>query len=254
MMGLTGVYHEATAPDRKALENILQQYEEALNEKPVNMTIRKRRVALLKSLGRTEGAIAGLVELLDASPTDAEAWSELAELYFAQMLYTQAVYSMEEVLLVMPNAWNMHARLGEMLFVSSINSKEEHLQLKSLVQSLKSFCRSVELCHDYLRGYYGLKLVTTKLKAMSGKESMIADDDFQAPSLPLVQRLSELSTSKLAEIVRKASTQTPGWEGYEEPEIIAARELLNRKYFQALYSLCYIFLMIYSGDTAPILK
>lgn len=28
-----------------------------------------------------------------------------------------------------------------------------------LAESLRRFCRSIELCDDYLRGYYGLKLV-----------------------------------------------------------------------------------------------
>lgn len=30
---------------------------------------------------------------------------------------------------------------------------------KYLAEALKRFARSVELCDDYLRGYYGLKLV-----------------------------------------------------------------------------------------------
>lgn len=31
---------------------------------------------------------------------------------------------------------------------------------KHLAEALKRFTRSVELCDDYLRGYYGLKLVS----------------------------------------------------------------------------------------------
>lgn len=30
---------------------------------------------------------------------------------------------------------------------------------KYLIESFRRFCRSIELCDDYLRGYYGLKLV-----------------------------------------------------------------------------------------------
>ena len=52
-------------------------------------------------------AIAALVELLDSSPTDAEAWSELSDLYHSQGLYQQAIFSLEEVLLITPNAWNV---------------------------------------------------------------------------------------------------------------------------------------------------
>lgn len=31
---------------------------------------------------------------------------------------------------------------------------------KHYAEALKRFCRSIELCDDYLRGYYGLKLVS----------------------------------------------------------------------------------------------
>ncbi len=67
----------------------------------------KRRVALLRSLSRTADAIQALVKLLEASPTDIEAWTELSDLYFAQGLFSQAEFCLEEVLLVTPNAWNV---------------------------------------------------------------------------------------------------------------------------------------------------
>lgn len=235
VMGLVGVYHEAIAPDEKALNAILRSYEEAIQEKPTNMTIRKRHVSLLKSMGRTDGATAALVDLIDASPVDAEAWTELAELYFEQGLYAQSIYSVEEALIIMPNAWNVHARLGEIVYVSVASSTSDGALLKGLTRSLKSFCRSVELCDDYLRGHYGLKLTTARLLQTLnkiGNNSVAirdtADDDFAPPSVSTVQRLNEMSTSRLAEIVRKASLKTAGWEGYGESEVIAARELLDR--------------------------
>lgn len=51
----------------------------------------------------------------------------------------------------------MHARLGEVLYMAATAS--DGPQLKRLTESLKRFSRSIELCDDYLRGYYGLKLV-----------------------------------------------------------------------------------------------
>ena len=66
-------------------------------------------IALLRSLSRPDDAIAALVRLLDSSPTDAEAWSELSELYLRQGLYGQAIFSLEEVLLITPFAWNVSA-------------------------------------------------------------------------------------------------------------------------------------------------
>lgn len=45
--------------------------------------------------------------MLEYSPTDAEGWSELSELYLAQGVYAQAIYALEEVLIISPNAWNV---------------------------------------------------------------------------------------------------------------------------------------------------
>ena len=79
----------------------------------------KRRIALLRSLGKINGAIDALVDLLDASPTDIEAWSELADLYLSQGFFAQAEYCLEEILLVAPNAWNV-CRYGPHTLAGSI--------------------------------------------------------------------------------------------------------------------------------------
>lgn len=107
VMALKGIYEEAVAENDQALEKILRSYEELLQHDPTNMPIRKRRIALLKSMSKASEAISTLTELLDFSPVDAEAWAELSELYFSQGAYQQAMFSLEEVLLIMPNAWNV---------------------------------------------------------------------------------------------------------------------------------------------------
>ena len=50
-----------------------------------------------------------MVKLLEISPTDAEAWAELSDMYMAEALYPQAVFCLEEVLLITPNAWNVRS-------------------------------------------------------------------------------------------------------------------------------------------------
>lgn len=139
--------------------------------------IAKRRIALLKTLKRIPEAITALNQFLDSSPTDAEAWAELAELFISQGMYLQGIFAVEEVLLITPNAWNVsfvpiwclwpvlilaqiHARLGEILYMAA--STNESGSEKYLAQSMRRFCRSVELCDDYLRGYYGLTLVSVQ--------------------------------------------------------------------------------------------
>lgn len=48
------------------------------------------------------------------------------------------------------------------------------------------------------------------------------------PSTHIIQKLEEIATNKLAEMIRNYKSGKKGWQGYEEAEIIAARELLDR--------------------------
>ncbi|KAM0802582.1 hypothetical protein BDR22DRAFT_803141 [Usnea florida] len=158
IMGLRGLYQEAVAKDDTALEKVLQEYNEVLAENTLNTPVAKRRIALLRHLSRTADAIDALTELLESSPTDTEAWTELSDLYRAQNMFPQAVFCLEEVLLVAPNAWNIHAHLGEVLYISAL-SDNKNSEISILTEAMRRFCRSIELCNGYLRGYFGLKMV-----------------------------------------------------------------------------------------------
>ncbi|KAH9844453.1 TPR repeat protein oca3 [Teratosphaeria destructans] len=240
VLALNGLYEEATAKDETELAEVLKGYDELLKVDPGIFPIRKRRAALLRAMGRTADAIAALTNLLDQSPTDAEAWSELSDLYVREGMYKQAIYCLEEVLLVMPNAWNMHARMGEVTFLAATRGQEGE-QTRQLGESVRRFCRSLELCEDYLRGFYGLKLSTDRLmralEAGSGGggggkvarrgEADPGTGDLAPPSVETVKKLNEVATSKLGEIVRRAGSGEKGWDGYSEAELKAARELLE---------------------------
>jgi len=204
------------------------EYETILGANATNIPVAKRRVALLKSTGKIPEAIAALNSLVDFNPTDAESWAELADLYLSQGLYSQAIFALEEVLVLTPNAWNMHARLGEVLYMAA--SASEGSSQQQLVESVKRFSRSIELCDDYLRGYYGLKLVTNKLIQEPSKPSRQTDsEEWALPDVTALQKLNELATQKLADIVRRNGAQEKLWQGYDESEVAAARDLLSKE-------------------------
>ncbi|KAI1404605.1 TPR-like protein [Hypoxylon fuscum] len=225
IMALKGLLKEADADDDATLDVILKEYDQILQENPTNIPILKRRVALLRSTGRISEAVPALISLLDISPTDAEAWAELADLYFSQGLYSQTIFALEEVLVLQPNSWNVHARLGEVLFVAAKSSDNP----SQLAEALKRFSRSIELCDDYLRGYYGLKLTAKQLLSNPPKASSnrTGSEGFAVPDTATLSKLDEVATEKLAEIVRRSSAGERGWQGYDEAEIKAARELLE---------------------------
>jgi tetratricopeptide (TPR) repeat protein len=107
IVALRGIYNESVAQTPEQLEQVFEGYEKILREDPTNMSVRKRRVAVLKSLDRIPDAITAITVLLENSPTDVEAWAEASELYATQAAWGQAIYCAEEVLLIMPNAWSV---------------------------------------------------------------------------------------------------------------------------------------------------
>ncbi|TDZ32247.1 TPR repeat protein oca3 [Colletotrichum spinosum] len=228
IMAFKGLVKEADADNDGELVQVLKEYETILGQNATNIPVAKRRVALLKSTGKISDAIAALNSLLDFSPTDAESWAELADLYLSQGLYSQAIFALEEVLVLTPNAWNIHARMGEILYMAS--SASEAPSQQQLTESVKRFCRSIELCDDYLRGYYGLKLVTNKLLKESSKSSRQTDsEDWVLPDPSTIQKLNQTATQKLADIVRHHGAKERLWQGYDESEVAAARDLLSKE-------------------------
>lgn len=108
----------------------------------------KRRVALLRSLKRPTEAINQLTLLLDTFPNDTESWAELSDLYISQDMFSQASFCLEELILLQPFSHYVQAQYAEVLWI-----------LGKEACALKYWCRSVELCGDFLRGWFGVKTV-----------------------------------------------------------------------------------------------
>ncbi|XP_037085176.1 ER membrane protein complex subunit 2-like isoform X2 [Pollicipes pollicipes] len=78
-------------------------YDAILRKDETNTVVRKRKIAVLKSLGKTTEAIKELVEYLKKFMSDTEGWMELADLYVSEQDYSKAAYCMEELLLHNPH-------------------------------------------------------------------------------------------------------------------------------------------------------
>ncbi|KAF3942065.1 hypothetical protein ABW19_dt0202707 [Dactylella cylindrospora] len=220
IMALQGIYDEVTANNHSQLEEVLKNYAEVLKDDPSNFPIAKRRISLLHHLNRKADAISALTSLLDVNPTDAEAWTQLAEYYFEISMYSQAIYCLEEVLLIIPNAYNIHARLGEINYVAAEAAGAKDV-VERLEGSLRWYLRAVELCDGYLRGYYGVKLVTGKLlqSKFSSANRTIPEEK--------VNKLNSVATVHLNDIVKGSEAGKKGFTGYDAGEVAAAKELLE---------------------------
>lgn len=67
----------------------------------------------------------------------------------------------------------MHARLAEVLLMAASTASDSPQGY--LAESVKRFCRSVELCDDYLRGYYGLKKVGQRTRPSQTLLGIVTD-------------------------------------------------------------------------------
>ncbi|MCJ1356398.1 MAG: hypothetical protein MMC33_006393 [Icmadophila ericetorum] len=237
LAALQGLYEEATAADDLALDKLLSEYETIILNDPTNTHVLKRRVALLQDLSRQTDAIEALTELLETSPTDVEAWAELSDLYVSQAMYPQAIFCLEEVLLIAPNAWNIHARLGEISYLNSLsssNSNEAAIE-RLLVAATRHYCRSIELCEGYLRGLYGLKLTTDRFLEVVQRDDRregahkANSDATGSPSLPLqdMRMLNKKTTKILKSIVRGKEAGNFSHLGYSDSEVGAVKDLLG---------------------------
>lgn len=220
IMGLRGLYQEAEAKTEEDLRRILQGYNQIIKEDPMNIPIHKRRTALIRSVGMPGDALECLVQFLASFPSDTEAWCELSDLYQQQGLNQQAIFCMEEALLLAPNAWNLHARLGELNYLASQSAQEGVAANEMyLTEAVHRFARSVELCQDYLRGYYGLKLATDKLSSLPQSKST---DGLASETL---QRLNTTAVVKLKHIIEQSPSTA---SGPRRAELIAAQALLDQ--------------------------
>uniref|UniRef100_A0A093V5W2 ER membrane protein complex subunit 2 n=1 Tax=Talaromyces marneffei PM1 TaxID=1077442 RepID=A0A093V5W2_TALMA len=215
IMGLRGLYQEATAKDPSALEVILKEYNKILAGNAVNVPILKRRIALLRSMNKNDEAVSALVDYLEAFPTDAEAWCELGDLYQSNAMSAQAIFSLEEALLITPNSWNLHARLGEILYISTMSADRSISTTQTLSRSVKHFLRSLELCDDYVRGLYGLIMI------QSGAE---ASADFEVPSVKTLEELRSMAIQKAEKLIQSQQSVTHQPDG-----LVSLKELVQQK-------------------------
>ncbi|KAF9900119.1 ER membrane complex subunit 2 [Linnemannia zychae] len=177
-----------------------QIYKAILEEDETNVLASKRQVMLLRSMGLPSEAIAALVKYLDINYTDFEGWLQLADLYLEELLYGQAAYCMEEVLMLQPQNHIFHLKYAEILYT------QDSIQL-----ALKQFCRVVELCKDHVRGLYGIKLCASRLlKAAPSKDAAATShEDLEAMDLLATERLIALygAPGAAAESSKVASTK-----------------------------------------------
>ena len=90
-------------------------YDGILAKAPSHEGARKRKIAILRSRGKTAAAASALVEYLDTFQADADAWLELADVYTSLGMYRQAAFCWQELVAAAPGAGPWHCAYAQVL-------------------------------------------------------------------------------------------------------------------------------------------
>jgi tetratricopeptide (TPR) repeat protein len=140
----------------------LEKYDEALKcldtmikKDNTNSAAYKRKIAILKSQGKTSEAIKELAEYLNKFMSDQEAWSELCDLYLSEADYSRAAFCAEELILHNPHNFFVHQRLADIRYTMG--------GIENLKMAVSYYTEALKLNADSMRALFGLFLAASSL-------------------------------------------------------------------------------------------
>eukprot|EP00741_Cyanophora_paradoxa_P003840 tig00000718_g3734.t1 len=144
-------------------------YTQLLSEDAANPIVLKRRVAIHKAQGQWGAAVDALNAYLKVYQADADAWSELADLYISLHQFTSAQFCFEELILSAPQNSTFHLKYAEVLFTIG--------GLENFKMARKYYIHSMRLAGTMsLRCLYGCLMATVAVAAaLRGKSKESAE-------------------------------------------------------------------------------
>lgn len=116
------------------LTEALREYQSLLKEDHLDTVSMKRLVCIAKARNEKDQAIILLKEYLSVFVSDAEAWLELADLYFSLNMFQNAAFCMEELITISPQNYHYYVKYAEVYMSNQrsiiINSPRFYTQLE----------------------------------------------------------------------------------------------------------------------------
>ncbi|KAG6888275.1 hypothetical protein C0992_008956 [Termitomyces sp. T32_za158] len=191
MDALTGIRMEASV----STDIVLQNYKELLDADPTNIAVWKRRISVLRRIGKIDLAVEELSKLLDTFYTDTEGWLELADIYTSCNQYTHALEALSHALILAPQNPFTALQFAETAYTAG-----------DVPLALKMFLVVIDMIeHDVppddppkgirIRAWYGVKHCSRQLVAAE-KYAQSASGTVVAP-LEKLRLIEELATERV---------------------------------------------------------
>ncbi|AMD22994.1 HHR225Cp [Eremothecium sinecaudum] len=156
---------QITEGDLKAVTYLKRLRDEVLEfdtDSADYLFIEKKILAIERATLSQEVYIGKMLSLLEKFPLDGELWWALASEYSSIGQFDKAAYCLEEVIVIAPFAYNVFAKLGEVLYYSATCGKK--LNKVVLQEALDNCLRAVELSETCLKAWSFIAVISDKLK------------------------------------------------------------------------------------------
>ncbi|KAF9232638.1 TPR-like protein [Melanogaster broomeanus] len=190
---ITGIRMEVTEPPEIALK----YYAELLEADSANAAIWKRRISILRRIGKIDKTVTELTQYLDTFYTDVEGWLELADIYATCNQYEYSLQALMHVLLLAPqNPFHV------------LQAAETAYTAGDLPLSIKMFLTVIDMTDGddsesliestplgiTVRAWYGVKLCAKRI-ARDSRLATISSSNTSPPKH--VEMLDVLATERL---------------------------------------------------------
>jgi tetratricopeptide (TPR) repeat protein len=188
---LAGIRMEASESPAMALA----YYDGLLETDPSSAVFWKRRISVLRRMGKVEKTVEELNQFLDTFYNDVDAWNELADIYAECNQYTSSLQALSHLLLLNPQNSFYFLKFAETAYTSG-----------DLPLSLKMFLIVLDMCEREeeiakqpptgiaIRAWFGVKQSARKLLATPNPHS-----HSQTPIPQNVELLDQLATERILE-------------------------------------------------------
>ncbi|TFK31869.1 hypothetical protein BDQ12DRAFT_659923 [Crucibulum laeve] len=205
---LVGIRKEAS----ESPESVLRYYDGVLEEDSANAAIWKRRISVLKRIGKTEKAVDELSKFLDTFYTDVEGWLELADIYSSCNQYTSSLQALSHALVLAPQNPFTALQFAETAYTAG----DLPLALKMFLVVTEMVERDIPAPEDSaptgisVRAWWGVKLCSRRL-IESPPSSPSASD---TPVPKTIKLIDELATERVL-------TSYSGEQGAEGRQLVS---------------------------------
>ncbi|KAF8647326.1 hypothetical protein AX16_006788 [Volvariella volvacea WC 439] len=188
---LTGIRMEATEPP----ERVLQYYKKLLEADSANAAAWKRKISVIRRIGRVDQAVEELSQFLDTFYTDVEGWLELADIYSSWNQYSSSLQALSHALLLAPQNPFIFLQFAETAYSAG-----------DIPLALKMFLVVVDMAERDLsnpqkmpptgintRAWLGVKQCTRRLL----RNSSAASSPSSTPVPKSLKKIDELATERV---------------------------------------------------------